>query len=117
MEPVYLVEIQCPESSISGVYNVLNQRRGTIIEQSPRLGTPIFNLKGYLPVLESFGFTSALRASTGGKAFEQLIFDHWEIIPEDPLLPGKTKELVSSIRKRKGLEENIPPLERFLDKL
>jgi len=117
MEPVYLVDIQCPEKVISGVYSVLNQRRGTIIEQLQKLGTPMFTLKGYLPVLESFGFTSALRAATGGKAFPQLLFDHWEILDSDPLVPGKAQDLVTGVRKRKGLNPEVPPLERFLDRL
>jgi hypothetical protein len=36
-----------------------------------RAGTPIFNLKAYLPVIESFGFTATLRAATAGQAFPQ----------------------------------------------
>lgn len=35
-------------------------------------GTPIFNLKAYLPVIESFGFTATLRAATGGQVRKQL---------------------------------------------
>jgi len=117
MEPIYLVDIQCPSTVINGVYNILNQRRGVVIDESPRQGTPLTNLKAFLPVLESFGFTSALRAGTSGQAFPQLVFDHWEIMDDDPLLPGKTQELVTAARKRKGLTADIPPLERFLDKL
>jgi len=117
VEPIYLVEIQCPETAISGIYSVLNQRRGIIIEQLQRPGTPLFNLKGYLPVLDSFGFTPALREATGGQAFPQLLFDHWQVMDDDPLLPGKTNDLVTSVRKRKGLPAEIPPLDRFLDRL
>ena len=43
-------------------------------------GTPIFNLKAYLPVVESFGFTGTLRAATSGQAFPQCVFDHWEVM-------------------------------------
>ena len=45
-------------------------------------GTPIFNLKAYLPVIESFGFTSTLRAATSGQAFPQAVFDHWETMSQ-----------------------------------
>merc|ERR1711934_8737 len=57
MEPVYLVEITCPEQAMGGVYSTLNQKRGIVFEEMQRPGTPIYNIKAYLPVLESFGFT------------------------------------------------------------
>lgn len=55
MEPVYLVEIQCPESAMGGIYGVLNRRRGHVISEEQRPGTPLYNIKAYLPVMESFG--------------------------------------------------------------
>ena len=45
----------------------------------------MINLKAYLPVKESFGFSKELRTITSGKAFPQLMFDHWDIISQDPL--------------------------------
>lgn len=41
-EPVFMVEIQCPESAIGGVYNCLNRRRGTVVEEVQRPGTPLY---------------------------------------------------------------------------
>merc|ERR1711862_196033 len=63
MEPVYLVEIQCPESAMGGIYATLNRRRGHVISEEQRPGTPLYNVKAYLPVMESFGFTADLRSS------------------------------------------------------
>lgn len=63
--------LQCPENALGGVYSVLNQKRGLVFEEVQRVGTPIFNLKAYLPVNESFGFTGTLRAATAGQAFPQ----------------------------------------------
>mmetsp|Transcript_25233 Transcript_25233/g.63716 ORF Transcript_25233/g.63716 Transcript_25233/m.63716 type:complete len:163 (-) Transcript_25233:557-1045(-) len=118
MEPVYLVEIQCPENAVGSIYGVLNRKRGHVFEETQRFGTPIFNIKAYLPVQESFGFTADLRAATSGQAFPQCVFDHWQIIQGDPLeKTDKTSELVSSIRKRKGLKEEIPGVENYYDKL
>jgi elongation factor 2 len=118
MEPVYLVEIQCPETAIGGVYNVLNQKRGEVFESVQRPGTPIFNLKAYLPVIESFGFDSQLRAQTAGQAFPQCVFDHWELMLANPLEPeSQSNNLVLDIRKRKGLKENPSPLNEYEDKL
>jgi len=117
MEPVYLVEIQCPESAMGGIYATLNRRRGHVISEEQRPGTPLYNVKAYLPVMESFGFTADLRSATSGQAFPQCVFDHWQVIQGDPLVPGKPQEIVFATRKRKGLALEIPPLDRFLDKL
>jgi len=118
MEPVYLVEIQCPENAVGGIYGVLNRRRGHVFEEAQTPGTPMFVVKAYLPVNESFGFTADLRSNTGGQAFPQCIFDHWQVMPGDPLQPGnKPNEIVEDTRKRKGLKPGPPVLENYLDKM
>jgi elongation factor 2 len=118
LEPVYLVEIQCPETAIGGVYNVLNQKRGEVFESIQRPGTPIFNMKAYLPVIESFGFDSTLRAATAGQAFPQCVFDHWEVLQADPMVAGsQANTLVLDIRKRKGLKPEPSPIGEYEDKL
>jgi len=117
MEPIYLVEIQCPEQAVGGVYSVLNRKRGQVVEENQRAGTPIYNIKAYLPVTESFGFTSELRAQTSGQAFPQCVFDHWSVVQGSPLEPGKIADQVAAIRKRKGLKDGIPDLDNFVDKL
>jgi elongation factor 2 len=74
-----VVEIQCPENAIGGIYSVLNRRRGQVMSEEQRPGTPMFTVKAYLPVMESFGFTADLRSHTQGQAFPQSVFDHWEM--------------------------------------
>ncbi|XP_071115830.1 eukaryotic translation elongation factor 2-like [Haliotis cracherodii] len=118
LEPVYLVEIQCPRIAASGIFGVLNKRRGHVFEDNDVTGTSMSQQKAYLPVNESFGFTSALRAGTGGQAFPQCVFDHWQVMPGDPLDPtSKPGVIVLETRKRKGLSETIPPLDKYLDKM
>jgi len=117
MEPVFLVEIQTPQTAVGGIYQVMNRRRGQILEEIQRPGTPLLTVKAHLPVAESFGFTSDLRAATAGQAFPQCVFDHWKVMTGDPFEPGKPKEIIEKARKRKGLEVEVPPLDRFLDKL
>uniref|UniRef100_A0A8C5SFP4 Tr-type G domain-containing protein n=1 Tax=Laticauda laticaudata TaxID=8630 RepID=A0A8C5SFP4_LATLA len=118
MEPIYLVEIQCPEQVVGGIYGVLNRKRGHVFEESQVAGTPMFVVKAYLPVNESFGFTADLRSNTGGQAFPQCVFDHWQILPGDPYdANSRPFQVVAETRKRKGLKEGIPPLDNFLDKL
>jgi len=118
LEPIYLVEIQCPESAIGGIYGCLNKRRGHVIEEMQVPGTPMFHVKAYLPVEQSFGFTASLRSMTGGQAFPQCVFDHWDTIASDPLQEATlANKVVTAIRVRKGLNPDVPPLDRFYDKL
>jgi elongation factor 2 len=118
MEPIYQVEIQCPENAVGGIYGVLNKRRGHVFEEMQTPGTPMFVVKAYLPVNESFGFTAHLRSQTGGQAFPQCIFDHWEAVGSDPLQEdSQSAKIVAACRARKGLPEGIPPFDRFYDKL
>merc|ERR1719439_565884 len=116
-EPVFLVEITCPQEAMSGVYNCMNLRRGCVFEENPREGTPLIQVKAYLPVAESFGFVSALRQATSGQAFPQCVFDHWENMPGDPLEAGKMQDLCLTVRKRKNIKVEMPVLSDYLDKL
>jgi elongation factor 2 len=50
-------------------------------------------------------------------AFPQNVFDHWERISGLPYHDHKAAELVMGIRKRKGMKEDLPRLEEFVDKL
>ncbi|KAB1702797.1 hypothetical protein FNE67_30295, partial [Klebsiella pneumoniae] len=96
----------------------LNRKRGHVFEESQVMGTPMFVVKAFLPVNESFGFTADLRSNTGGQAFPQCVFDHWQILQGDPQDPAtKPFQIVAETRKRKGLKEGIPALDNFLDKL
>mmetsp|Transcript_27965 Transcript_27965/g.39288 ORF Transcript_27965/g.39288 Transcript_27965/m.39288 type:complete len:831 (-) Transcript_27965:90-2582(-) len=118
MEPIFGVEIQCPEVAIGGIYGCLNKRRGMVVSEESINGTPMHLVKAMLPVAESFGFTSALRAATGGQAFPQCTFDHWEVMNGDPMdFEGKLGKIVLEIRKRKGLNEFPFPLDHWYDKL
>jgi len=117
-EPVYLVEIQCPDAARGGIYGVLNRRRGHVFSEEQRPGTPIYLIKAHLPVNESFGFTADLRSHTSGQAFPQCVFDHWQQLGGDPLdTTSKAGQIVTATRKRKGLKEGVPALDNYLDKL
>jgi len=118
MEPVFLVEITCPENAMGGIYGVLTRRRGHVFAEEQRAGTPLYQIKCYLPVMESFGFTADLRAATAGQAFPQSIFDHWQLMPGDPTQAGsKPYDILRAVRKRKGLPEDIPGFDKYYDKL
>eukprot|EP01059_Diplonema_ambulator_P034004 TRINITY_DN7419_c0_g2_i1.p1 TRINITY_DN7419_c0_g2~~TRINITY_DN7419_c0_g2_i1.p1 ORF type:complete len:153 (+),score=34.24 TRINITY_DN7419_c0_g2_i1:2-460(+) len=118
MEPVYLVDIQTVEHAIGGICSVLDGRRGVMLGVENKSGTPIYNVRAYLPVAESFGFTPDVRCHTGGQAFPQCVFDHWAGFPGDPMVPGnRARDLVNRTRLMKGLKPEIPMLDDFNDTL
>jgi len=117
LEPVYLCNISVPQDAMGNVYGVLTQRRGHVFSEEQRPGTPQMTLLAYLPVMESFGFTAALRSNTGGKAFPQCSFDHWEPMSGTVYGGGKVVDCIAAVRKRKGLKEGIPEISQYLDKL
>ena len=70
---------------MKAVYNVLARRRGHVVAEVAKPGTPLYTVQAYLPVIDSFGFETDLRTHTMGQAFAQCVFDHWEVVPGDPL--------------------------------
>jgi len=117
LEPMYLAEITAPMAVVGGIYSTLSKRRGITQGEYPRPGTPLTVVKAFLPVAESFGFTAALRSNTGGQAFPQCVFDHWSPLTGNAMVGGMSNTQVLKIRKRKGINPDIPPLDRYLDKL
>lgn len=113
LEPIFLVEIQVPENAMGGVYGVLTRRRGHVFGEEQRPGTPLFTIKAYLPVMESFGFNADLRSHTGGQAFPQSVFDHWELLPGGSPIDATSKVgiIVQELRKRKGIKVEVPGVE------
>lgn len=102
------------------VYDVLTRRRGRILSESLKEGTPFFTILSLLPVAESFGFSDEIRKRTSGAASPQLIFQGYEILDEDPFWVPFTeddledlgeladkenvaKRYMDGVRKRKGL--------------
>ena len=114
-EPIFLVEIVCPQQAMSGVYQALNLRRGCLIEEVPRPGTPRVICKAHLPVAESFGFNKSLASATGGTAFQQSIFSHWSTLDHgDPLEEGtRMNKKILEIRKRRNIKVEVPKLAEY----
>jgi elongation factor 2 len=123
LEPIFLVNITCPQGIVGSIYNVLSMRRGNVFDEGEGMAGGVANMRAYLPVAESFGFSQALAEATSGAAFSQLMFDHWQIMGgegdvtdfKDP--ESKLGKIINAIRVRKGLVPELPPLDRYLDKL
>ena len=116
-EPIYLCNIATPSDVMSGVYQCFSQRRGVVFNEESVQGTPLLEVKAYLPVSESFGFTAHLRSLTSGQAFPQCTFSHWDLINQDPFdIKSKAYQITMNIRKRKGLKQELPVLADYIDK-
>jgi ribosome assembly protein 1 len=102
------------------VYGVITQRRGRIVGEEMKEGTPFFHISALLPAVESFGFGDDIRKKTSGAASPQLIFSGYEILDIDPFWEPFTedeledlgeladkeniaKKYMEDVRKRKGL--------------
>jgi len=118
-EPVFLANITCPQNIVGSIYNVMAMRRGTVESEGEGMAGGVANMRCMLPVAESFGFSQALAEATSGAAFSQLQFDHWQLLDggnfEDP--ESRLGKVIQGIRTRKGLAAELPPLDRYLDKL
>jgi 116 kDa U5 small nuclear ribonucleoprotein component len=127
MEPVYRLQIQCPGSIVHSIQPVIVRRRGHIVQDRQISGITLFSVKGYIPMLDSFGFETDLRTFTQGQAMVFSVFDHWSNVPGDPLdrniilhplepSPPQhlARELLVKTRHRKGLSEDVS-VSKFFD--
>jgi len=117
-EPMYLAEIQTEQEVVGKIYSVVSRRRGVVIEEIPKLGTPLYMVRVYIPVMESFGFTTQLREETSGRAFPQLIFDHWKRMDGNANVEeSMAAQQVLEVRKRKKMNLQLPNLSDYNDTL
>ncbi|KAG0200497.1 Cytoplasmic GTPase/eEF2-like protein (ribosomal biogenesis) [Mortierella sp. GBA30] len=120
MLAMYSCDIQTTAEVLGKVYAVIARRKGKILHEEMKEGTPFFSIQALLPVVESFGFSDDIRKKTSGAASPQLIFSHFEVLDMDPFwVPNTIEELedlgekadrdnvakkyMDVVRKRKGL--------------
>ena len=96
LEPMQTIRIDMPEELISTVMNLVQNRRGQVIDTTTELGAAIIQAK--VPTSEMIGFEAALKSATGGKGFYSLIDVTFERVPED-----LKNHVIAKIRERKGL--------------
>ena len=63
----------CRYSHINSLSFRFLQRRGHVTEEDPKPGSPLYTIKAFLPVMDSFGFETDLRCFTMGQAFCQQV--------------------------------------------
>jgi len=76
MEPIMAVEVVTPEESMGDVIGDLNKRRGQVEGmETSRSGARIVKAKA--PLAEMFGYVTALRTITSGRATSTMTFSHY----------------------------------------
>ena len=79
MEPIMKVEVVTPEESMGDVIGDLNKRRGMVLGMDDaRSGAKI--VKAMVPLSEMFGYVTALRTITSGRATSSMEYDHHEAV-------------------------------------
>ena len=79
MEPLMKLEVVTPEESMGDVIGDLNKRRGQVEGMdTDRNGARI--IKAKVPLSEMFGYVTALRTITSGRATSSMEFSHYEAV-------------------------------------
>ncbi|WP_289632225.1 elongation factor G, partial [uncultured Duncaniella sp.] len=76
LEPIMKIEVVTPEESMGDVISDLNKRRGQVEGmESSRSGARV--VKAQAPLAEMFGYVTALRTITSGRATSTMTFSHY----------------------------------------
>ncbi len=97
MEPIMKVEVVTPEENMGDVIGDLNKRRGQVegMEEA-RSGARV--IKAMVPLAEMFGYVTALRTITSGRATSSMEYDH-----HAPLSSSIAKAVLEEVKGRADL--------------
>ena len=97
MEPIMKVEVVTPEENMGDVIGDLNKRRGQVEGMDEaRSGARI--VKAMVPLSEMFGYVTALRTITSGRATSSMEYDH-----HAPLSSAIAKTVLEEVKGRADL--------------
>lgn len=97
MEPIMKLEVVTPEENMGDVIGDLNKRRGQVEGmESSRTGTRI--VKAKVPLAETFGYVTALRTITSGRATSSMQFSHYAQVS-----PSIAKQVLTEVQGRADL--------------
>jgi len=92
LEPIMKMEIVTPEDFFGQVISDVSSRRGQIKETSERVGMKVID--ALVPLSETFGYVTALRSLTEGRASSTMEFNSYEQVPANvaqEIIDGKRK--------------------------
>ena len=97
MEPIMKLEVVTPEENMGDVIGDLNKRRGNVEGmESSRSGARV--VKAMVPLAEMFGYVTALRTITSGRATSSMQYDH-----HSPVSSSIAKAVLEEIKGRTDL--------------
>ncbi len=97
MEPMMRLEVVTPEENMGDVIGDLNKRRGQV-EGMDTTRTGARLVKAMVPLAEMFGYVTALRTITSGRATSSMTYDH-----HAPVSTGIAKAVLEEIKGRVDL--------------
>ncbi|MEM4246482.1 MAG: elongation factor EF-2 [Candidatus Bathyarchaeia archaeon] len=109
LEPIQKITIKVPADLLGAVTSVITQKRGRIISVDQK--EHLVYVVGELPTIETFDLSEVLRSSTAGRAFWGLEFYKWSPVPASML-----SQIITEIRKRKGLPPEPQKAEDFMER-
>src|SRR4051794_38193017 len=80
LEPVFSVEVVTPEEYMGDVIGDLNSRRGRIEGMEPRGNAQVITAR--VPLSEMFGYATAMRSMTQGRATYSMQFSRYDEVPK-----------------------------------
>ncbi|WP_431164448.1 elongation factor G [Tenacibaculum halocynthiae] len=81
MEPLMKLEVLTPEENMGDIVGDLNRRRGQVSDMSDRAGSKV--VKALVPLSEMFGYVTALRTMSSGRATSTMEFSHYAETPNN----------------------------------
>ena len=108
LEPVQRITVKAPPELLGAATSVISQKRGKVVSVDQR-GHLVY-VVGELPTAETFDLSEVMRGATQGRAFWGLEFAHWAPVPQ-----SLVTQVITDIRKRKGLPPEPPTAQDFVD--
>ena len=96
LEPMMAVEVVTPEEYLGDVMGDLNARRGKIEGLNPRKDAQV--LRAMVPLSEMFGYATAVRSMTQGRALYTMQFSHYEQVPK-----SISDQIIEKVRGRESV--------------
>ena len=80
LEPIMKVEVVTPDEYMGDIIGDLNKRRGMIEGVDAKDGTQ--HIRAMVPLSNMFGYVTALRTISSGRATSTMVFDHYDQVPD-----------------------------------